>query len=37
MDRLFGTEWEDYERLYDRICDEQRPLKKLSEKVPART
>jgi Delta7-sterol 5-desaturase len=36
MDRLFGTEWEDYERLYDRICDEQRPLKKLSEKVPAR-
>jgi sterol desaturase/sphingolipid hydroxylase (fatty acid hydroxylase superfamily) len=36
MDRMFGTEWEDYERLYDRICDEQRPLKKLSEKVPAR-
>jgi Delta7-sterol 5-desaturase len=36
MDRLFRTEWEDYERLYDRICDEQRPLKKLSEKVPAR-
>lgn len=36
MDRLFKTEWEDYERLYDRICDEKRPLKKLSEKVPAR-
>ena len=37
LDRLFQTEWEDYERLYDRICDEKRPLKKLSEKVPART
>jgi lathosterol oxidase len=37
LDRLFKTEWEDYERLYTRISDEQRPLKKLSEKVPART
>jgi lathosterol oxidase len=37
MDRLFKTEWEDYERLYDRVCDEKRPLKKLSEKVPARS
>jgi sterol desaturase/sphingolipid hydroxylase (fatty acid hydroxylase superfamily) len=37
MDRLFGTEWEDYERLYDRICEERRPLTKLSEKVPARS
>jgi sterol desaturase/sphingolipid hydroxylase (fatty acid hydroxylase superfamily) len=36
LDRLFGTEWEDYERLYDQVCEEKRPLKKLSEKVPAR-
>jgi sterol desaturase/sphingolipid hydroxylase (fatty acid hydroxylase superfamily) len=35
LDRLFRTEWEDYERLYTRISDEKRPLKKLSEKVPA--
>ena len=36
MDRLFKTEWEDYERLYDRVCDERRPLEKLSERVPGR-
>jgi sterol desaturase/sphingolipid hydroxylase (fatty acid hydroxylase superfamily) len=34
LDRVFGTEWEDYERLYDRISKERRPLSKLSEKVP---
>jgi lathosterol oxidase len=37
LDRLFKTEWEDYERLYTRVSDEKRPLKKLSEKVPARS
>jgi Delta7-sterol 5-desaturase len=34
LDRLFGTEWEDYERLYDRISAET-PLTKLREKVEA--
>jgi sterol desaturase/sphingolipid hydroxylase (fatty acid hydroxylase superfamily) len=33
LDRIFQTEWEDYERLYDRISTEKRPLKRLSEKV----
>ena len=33
LDRLFKTEWEDYERLYDRICQERKPLGKLREKV----
>ena len=33
LDRLFKTEWEDYERLYDRICEEHRPLTRLREKV----
>jgi sterol desaturase/sphingolipid hydroxylase (fatty acid hydroxylase superfamily) len=33
MDRLFGTEWDDYEPLYDRVCRERRPLRKLREKV----
>jgi sterol desaturase/sphingolipid hydroxylase (fatty acid hydroxylase superfamily) len=32
LDRIFGTEWEDYERLYDRISAET-PLTKLREKV----
>jgi lathosterol oxidase len=33
MDRIFGTEWDDYERLYDRISHEKKPLSKLREKV----
>ena len=33
LDRLFGTEWDDYEQLYDRISHEQKPLSKLREKV----
>ena len=33
LDRVFQTEWEDYERLYDRVSTEKRPLKRLSEKV----
>ena len=33
LDRAFGTEWEDYERLYDRVSGERVPLKKLREKV----
>lgn len=32
LDRLFGTEWEDYEPLYDRVTADQ-PLKGLREKV----
>lgn len=34
LDRLFGTEWEDYERLYDRVCRNRQPLQKLGERVP---
>lgn len=33
LDRLFKTEWDDYERLYDRISHERRPLSKLRERV----
>jgi sterol desaturase/sphingolipid hydroxylase (fatty acid hydroxylase superfamily) len=33
LDRVFRTEWEDYERLYDRICAERRPLTHLRERV----
>lgn len=33
LDRLFKTEWEDYERLYDRVSKEKRPLRRLSEKI----
>jgi len=33
MDKLFKTEWEDYERLYNRISQEEIPLTRLSEKV----
>jgi lathosterol oxidase len=33
LDRLFSTEWEDYERLYDRISHEQRPLSRLRERI----
>jgi sterol desaturase/sphingolipid hydroxylase (fatty acid hydroxylase superfamily) len=32
LDRLCGTEWEDYERLYERVCSD-RPLNRLREKV----
>ena len=35
LDRLFGTEWDDYERLYDRVSSDRVPLKKLREKVEA--
>jgi sterol desaturase/sphingolipid hydroxylase (fatty acid hydroxylase superfamily) len=33
LDRLFKTEWDDYEPLYDRICEQRRPLSKLGERV----
>jgi sterol desaturase/sphingolipid hydroxylase (fatty acid hydroxylase superfamily) len=33
LDRLFKTEWDDYEPLYRQITRDQRPLKKLSERV----
>lgn len=35
LDRLFGTEWPDYEPLYDRVSRQRRPLTKLREKVDA--
>jgi sterol desaturase/sphingolipid hydroxylase (fatty acid hydroxylase superfamily) len=34
LDRIFRTEWEDYERLYDRVSREERPLSRLRERVP---
>ena len=39
LDRIFNTEWDDYEPLYDRISRERKPLGKLREKVerPAQT
>ena len=33
LDRLFATEWKDYEPVFDRICHEKRPLTNLREKV----
>ena len=33
LDRLFKTEWTDYEKLYDRVTVEGRPLDKLRERV----
>jgi len=35
LDRLFKTEWPDYEPLYDRIATERVPLKRLTEKISA--
>jgi sterol desaturase/sphingolipid hydroxylase (fatty acid hydroxylase superfamily) len=33
LDRLFKTEWDDYEQLYDRISHERRPLSKLRDRA----
>lgn len=33
LDRIFGTEWTDYEKLYDRVTSEGRPLDKLRERL----
>jgi sterol desaturase/sphingolipid hydroxylase (fatty acid hydroxylase superfamily) len=33
LDRIFQTEWNDYDALYDRIAKERRPLTKLREKA----
>jgi lathosterol oxidase len=33
MDRMFGTEWTDYEDVYKRVTVDQVPLKKIREKV----
>ena len=35
LDKIFKTEWEDCERLYDRVSREKRPLAKLRERVEA--
>lgn len=35
LDRLFATEWTDYERLYTRVTGEGPPLKSLHERVDA--
>ena len=36
LDRIFRTEWDDYDLLYDRIANERRPLTRLREKASAR-
>src|SRR5579862_6358311 len=33
LDQLLGTEWEDYEELYDRVSRDRHPLTELREKV----
>jgi sterol desaturase/sphingolipid hydroxylase (fatty acid hydroxylase superfamily) len=33
LDRMFGTEWDDYEQLYERVTGERRPLTGLRERV----
>jgi lathosterol oxidase len=33
LDRIFRSEWDDYEPLYDRICGERKPLTRLRERV----
>lgn len=33
LDRMFGTEWEDYEPLYERVSAERRPLRHLREVI----
>jgi len=35
LDRLFGTEWEDYEPLYDRVNTERKPLEHLRQRITA--
>jgi sterol desaturase/sphingolipid hydroxylase (fatty acid hydroxylase superfamily) len=34
LDRLFGTEWPDYEPIYERVSIEEKPLVKLAERIP---
>ena len=36
LDRLFGTEWTDYELMYERVTQAREPLKTLKEKVGPR-
>src|SRR5438105_7770803 len=33
LDRILKTEWEDYERLYERVSRDQKPLTRLRERV----
>lgn len=33
LDRMFGTEWDDYEQVFDRVTNEHKPLTKLREKA----
>jgi Delta7-sterol 5-desaturase len=35
LDRVFGTEWPDYEPLFDRVTKDGRPLTKLRERIEA--
>jgi len=33
LDRLFGTEWPDYEPVFERVSNQERPLVKLAERI----
>ncbi len=33
LDRAFGTEWEDYEQVFDRVARDRKPLTKLRERA----
>ena len=33
LDKLFNTEWSDYESLYQRVCSDEEPLTSLRERV----
>jgi Delta7-sterol 5-desaturase len=33
LDKLFNTEWRDYEALYQRVCSDEKPLTSLRERV----
>ena len=33
LDRTFKTEWEDYERVFERVTEQSKPLERLKEKV----
>jgi sterol desaturase/sphingolipid hydroxylase (fatty acid hydroxylase superfamily) len=35
LDRTFGTEWDDYEQVFDRVTHDRKPLTKLREKAAA--
>ena len=37
LDRMFGTEWPDYEQAYERVSIDERPLIRLAERMSPRS